>query len=101
MTNDATPSPTPPAGVPRPTRDVDPQSQLRPGLRVRGEQNRALGTVAALTHDASGQLTALTVRHGLIRRSQTVVPAQRVKQVNADSVMLECNLAQFKRFPTS
>jgi hypothetical protein len=99
MTADLTAQPEATAEHTSAARDVDPKSLLRPGLRVVGEQGRALGTLDTFTRDAAGQVTSLTVRHGLIRRGLTNVPAARVKQVNADSVMLEFSAAQFKRLP--
>jgi uncharacterized protein YrrD len=83
------------------TREVDPRSYLRPQMRVIGEQGKALGKVDALVHDSdTGMLSAIVVRHGLLRRNQTLVSADRVKHVNQDSVVLRYGAAAFKKLPT-
>lgn len=79
---------------------IDPKAQLHARMRVIGEQGKALGKVETLVHDSNtGALSAIVVRHGLLRRNQTLVPAEQVKQVNQDSVVLRYNQATFKRLP--
>lgn len=77
--------------------NVDPRSYLKPRMRVVGEQGKALGKVEHLEHDTDGRLTAITVSHGLFRKTSTRVGAADVKQVNEDSVMLKYSPAAFKR----
>ncbi|MGH9173630.1 MAG: PRC-barrel domain-containing protein [Vicinamibacterales bacterium] len=82
------------------THQVDPRSYLRPELRVIGEQGKALGKVDTLVHDSStGTVSAIVVRHGLLRRDQTIVPADQVKHVNHDSVILRYSATAFKKLP--
>lgn len=85
-----------------PADPVDPHAYLCLRMRVIGGQSKSLGTVETLDRDtATGSLKALTVRHGLLRRTITSVPADRVKWVNQDSVVLDFTRARFKALPTS
>ncbi len=80
--------------------EVDPKSYLRTQMRVIGEQGKPLGKVETLVHDSNtGVISALVIRHGLLRRNQTLVSADQVKQVNQDSVVLRYNQSSFKRLP--
>jgi sporulation protein YlmC with PRC-barrel domain len=86
----------------RPADPVDPHAYLCLQMRVIGAQSKSLGTVETLERDsATGSLQGLTVRHGLLRRTITSVPADRVKWVNQDSVVLDLTRARFKSLPTS
>ncbi len=79
---------------------IDPKSYLRTQMRVIGEQGKALGKVETLVHDSNtGLVSAIVVRHGLLRRDQTLIPADHVKQVNQDSVVLRYTPAAFKKLP--
>lgn len=100
MTMTPTSQPPPDAGAQH--ADVrDPHAHLRPRLRVIGGQGKRLGAIDALERDpATGQLTALVVQHGLLRKQFTRVPASRVKWVNQDSVILELSRSGFKQLPT-
>jgi hypothetical protein len=77
----------------------DPHSYLHPQLRVKGEQGKPLGRVGAVERDATGMLTGIVVRHGLLGRNRTRVPVERIKQVNSDAVVIEFNAARLKRLP--
>lgn len=77
---------------------IDPHAYLRPQMRVVGAQNCGLGKIVLIERDDStGDVVALTVRHGLLGRQSTRVPAKNVKWVNQDSVVLDLNRAAFKR----
>ena len=79
---------------------IDPKSHLHTQMRVIGEQGKPLGKVETLVHDsATGAVSAIVIRHGLLRRNQTLVPAEQVKQVNQDSVVLRYSQSAFKRLP--
>jgi uncharacterized protein YrrD len=79
---------------------VDPHSYLRLGMRVVGGQSKTLGTVSTLEREpATGKLLTLTVKHGLLWKSHTLVPVERVKWVNNDSVVLDLTRANFNRLP--
>lgn len=99
MDSNATPQPTrTPADFG--THTIDPKAHLHTQMRVIGEQGKPLGKVDTLVHDSNtGLLSAIVVRHGLLRRAQTLVPAAQVKQVNQDSVVLRYSQAAFKRLP--
>lgn len=77
--------------------NVDPRSYLKAEMRVVGEQGKALGKVQSLEHDTDGLVSALTVRHGLLKNKSTRVTIADVKQVNEDSVILKYSPAAFKR----
>src|SRR5688572_23230517 len=77
----------------------DPHAYLRPQLRVKGEQGKWLGKVDAVERDATGVLTGITVRHGLLGRKRTLVPVGRIKQVNNDAVVIEYTAARLNRLP--
>ena len=69
-------------------------------MRVIGEQGKPLGKVETLVHDSTtGAISAIVIRHGLLRRNQTLVPAEQVKQVNHDSVVLRYSKSAFKQLP--
>ena len=79
---------------------IDPKSQLHTQMRVIGEQGKPLGKVETLVHDSTtGAISAIVIRHGLLRRNQTLIPAEQVKQVNQDSVVLRYSQSAFKRLP--
>ena len=79
---------------------IDPKSHLHIQMRVIGEQGKPLGKVETLVHDSTtGAISALVIRHGLLRRNQTLVPADQIKQVNQDSVVLRYSQSSFKRLP--
>jgi sporulation protein YlmC with PRC-barrel domain len=79
---------------------IDPKSQLHTQMRVIGEQGKPLGKVETLVHDsATGAISAIVIRHGILRRNQTLVPADQVKQVNQDSVVLRYSKSTFKQLP--
>jgi sporulation protein YlmC with PRC-barrel domain len=85
-----------------PVDPVDPHAYLSLRMRVIGGQSKSLGTVETLERDSgTGRLKALTVRHGLLRRTLTSIPADRVKWVNQDSVVLDYSSARFKALPTA
>ena len=80
---------------------VDPQSMLRPKMRVLGAAGRTLGRVDTLEYDAvSGNLNSLVVRHGRFGRTHTFVPAEQVSQINEESVLLHLSLEDFQSLPT-
>ncbi len=82
------------------THTIDPKSYLRTQMRVIGEQGKVLGKVETLVHDSNtGLISAIVVRHGLLRRDQTLIPADHVKQVNQDSVVLRYTPTAFKKLP--
>jgi uncharacterized protein YrrD len=79
---------------------VDPNAYLRLGMRVVGGQSKTLGTVSTLERDpATGKLLTMTVQHGLLWKTHTSVPVERVKWVNNDSVVLDITSRAFKRLP--
>ena len=78
---------------------ADPHAYLRAKMPVRGEQGKTLGKVETVEHDPSGVLSAITVRHGLLGRQCTRVPAERIKQVNQDSVVIQFIADRFKGLP--
>ena len=99
MDNNASPQSTA-TPVDSGTHAVDPKSYLRAQMRVIGERGKPLGKVDTLVHDSNtGEISALVVRHGLLRRNQTLIPADQVKQVNEDSVVLRYSQSSFKRLP--
>lgn len=99
MDSNATPQPAV-SPVEFGTHTIDPKSYLRTQMRVIGEQGKALGKVDTLVHDSNtGLLSAIVVRHGWLRRDQTLIPADHVKQVNQDSVVLRYSPAVFKKLP--
>src|SRR5688500_10918580 len=77
----------------------DPHGYLRPQLRVKGEQGKSLGTIDTVERDAAGVLTGITVRHGLLGRSYTRIPVDKIKQVNNDAVVIAFTAARLKRLP--
>jgi uncharacterized protein YrrD len=80
---------------------VDPQSMLRPKMRVLGAAGRALGKVDTLEYDAvTGFLSSLVVRHGKFGRTHTFISADQVTQINEDSVVLQLSVAEFQSLPT-
>jgi sporulation protein YlmC with PRC-barrel domain len=94
---DTNASPQPPAFG---THSIDPNAHLHTQMRVIGEQGKPLGKVETLVHDSNtGAVSALVIRHGLLRRNQTLVSADQVKQVNQDSVVLRYSQSTFKRLP--
>lgn len=99
MDSNATPRPTA-TPIEFGSHTIDPKSQLRTHMRVIGEQGKALGKVDTLVHDSNtGVISAIVVRHGLLRRDQTLISADQVKQVNQDSVVLRYTPATFKKLP--
>jgi uncharacterized protein YrrD len=99
MNSDVTPQPAATASE-RGSHSVDPKSYLRTQMRVVGQQGKALGKVDTLVHDSNtGLISAIVVRHGLLRRNQTLIPAEQVKQVNQDSVVLRYSPTAFKKLP--
>ncbi len=69
-------------------------------MRVLGGHGKALGKVETLDHDNDGaELSAVVVRHGLLRNKLTSVPVAKVKWVNSDSVILDITPGAFKRLP--
>jgi hypothetical protein len=80
---------------------VDPRSMLRPKMRVLGAAGRALGRVDTLEYDAvTGYLNSLVVRHGRFGRTHTFITADRVTQINENSVMLQLSVTEFQSLPT-
>jgi hypothetical protein len=80
---------------------IDPQSMLRPKMRVLGDAGRPLGQIDSLEYDAvDGFLNSLVVRHGIFGREHTAISADRVTQINEDSVVLDLSLEDFRRLPT-
>ena len=99
MNSDVAPQPAVTASE-RGSHSVDPKSYLRVQMRVVGQQGKALGKVDTLVHDSNtGMISAIVVRHGLLRRDQTLIPAEQVKQVNQDSVVLRYSPSAFKKLP--
>jgi hypothetical protein len=90
-----------PAAAPEgPTDEIDPHAYLHLRMRVMGTQNKSLGKLEALDREAAtGQLSALTIRHGVLGNRLTSVPISRVKWVNSDSVILDLTPAAFKLIP--
>jgi len=79
---------------------ADPQSNLRLHMRAIGAQSKVLGKVDTLVRDVvTGHLSALTIRHGLWGDKVTSIPANRVKWVNPNSVVLDFSRAAFQRIP--
>lgn len=90
-----------PGPATQPLHDMDPHTYLRLQLPVLGGRGKPLGKLDALERDPdTGQLTALVVQHGMFRKRRTQVPANRVKWVNQDSVILNFTRPAFKRLPT-
>lgn len=88
------------SSVPAPFHTMDPHSYLRLKLPVLSGQGELLGKVDALEHDpATGQLTAIVVRHGLLWRRRTRISAERVKWVNQDSLIVDYSQSAFQRLP--
>ncbi len=82
----------------QPTDEIDPKSQLRPKMRALGTQGKSLGKVETIDHDvATGQLSALVIRHGLFSNKLTSIPSTLVKWVNSDSVILDLSPTAFKK----
>jgi hypothetical protein len=82
--------------------NVDPQSYLRPQMKATGSNNRTLGTLSSIErHADSGEVTAIIVQHGLLRRKNTRVTAKRVKNVNQDSVRLDFSAKSFRQYARS
>ena len=76
-------------------------SQQNPtvGSRVLVSGGKKVGTVKALLNGGDGgQIVAITVEHGMIRRATTRVPMSAVKWVNPGSVILGVSAAQFGAF---
>jgi sporulation protein YlmC with PRC-barrel domain len=81
---------------------TDSSAHLQPHMRVLGTHGKLLGKVETLEHDAAtGQLTTLVIRHGLLNNKRTAVPASRVKWVNVNSVILDLTPTAFKLLPRS
>jgi sporulation protein YlmC with PRC-barrel domain len=77
-------------------------AHLQSNMRVLGTHGKVLGKVETLEHDAAtGQLATLVVRHGWLNNKRTVVSANRVKWVNADSVILDLTPSAFRQLPRS
>ncbi len=79
---------------------IDPKSQLHLKMRALGFRGKSLGKVETFERDgATGQLSALVIRHGMFGNKLTSVAATRVKWVNTDSVILDLSPAAFKKLP--
>lgn len=62
------------------------QKRINPGDRVIGRGGSKLGTVQQPIYDPeTGALTAFTLRRGRLRRVLKLVPAEQIKQINAES----------------
>lgn len=80
---------------------VDPSFALRPKMRVFGDAGRPLGEIDSLEYDAeTGFLSSLIVRHGVLGRSHTFIPAEHVSQINEDSLMLQLSYEDFQNIET-
>ncbi len=80
--------------------EIDPKSLLRLKMRALGTQGKSLGKVETFDRDAAtGQLSALVIRHGMFNNKLTSVPATRVKWVNPDSVIIDLTPTAFKKLP--
>jgi sporulation protein YlmC with PRC-barrel domain len=80
--------------------EVDSQAHVHVRMRVLGAHGKRIGVVDMLDRDTeTGQLSALVVRHGILRNKRTSVPASRVKWVNSDSVILDLTPVAFNRLP--
>ena len=80
--------------------NIDPKHHLKPQMKVVGTQGKALGKVDTVELDpANGSLVAITVRHGMLRKQLSRVPAARVKHVNDNSVVLDFSPKAFKGLP--
>lgn len=88
-----------PSGSPT-AANIDPRHHLKPQMKVIGTQGKVLGKVDAVELDpVSGSLVAITVRHGMLRKQLSRVPAARVKHVNDNSVVLDFSQKAFKLLP--
>lgn len=75
-------------------------AHLQLHMRVLGAHGKMLGKVETIENNVStGQLATLVIRHGWRNNKLTVVPASRVKWVNADSVILDLTPSAFKQLP--
>ena len=71
------------------------QQEVRAGFRVIGRGGDKLGAVEQPIHaEDSGELTAFTMRCGLLRRSFKLIPAETIKEVNAGSETVIVRLAK-------
>ena len=69
-------------------------------MRALGSQGKSLGKVETFDRDvATGQLSALVIRHGMFSKKLTSIPATSVKWVNSDSVILDLSPTAFKKLP--
>ena len=93
----------PPASTSTPDQtldEIDPQAHLHLRMRVLGTYGKLLGKIDVLDRDATtGHLSALVIRHGIFKNKLTSVPANRVKWVNSDSVILDLTPLAFTTLP--
>lgn len=74
-------------------------STIGSGMTVKGSNGRKLGTVDQVIVDPSGDLTAFTVQHGLFGRKHKRIPADLVRQVEDDAVVLSISATEFNMLP--
>lgn len=99
MTIDTTYQPLAPSTIP-PIDVAGPDKGLRLQMHVIGDKLNALGTLDALEHDsATGDLTAVKIRHGLYSQRLTTVQAELVEGVEQDLVVLRISKADFMQLP--
>jgi hypothetical protein len=73
---------------------------LRPKMRVLGKQGVSLGRIDSIELDSSsGRPTVLLIRHGLLGRKRTRVPANRITNVSEHFVSLAFSDDDFNRLP--
>jgi uncharacterized protein YrrD len=90
-----------PAASPTLSRDTaERDATLTVKMRVRDQQGRQLGSVAAIHRDAlTGRVTGITVRHGMFGHKSAGVLMADVLHIRQGSVVLSHSKATFGRLP--
>ena len=78
---------------------IDKVAVPREGMEVRGAAGKLLGKVGQVSTDESGTPATITIRHGFRGRKQKQVPAQAIKEVTDDTVVLQFTVVEFKELP--
>ncbi|MDI3338936.1 MAG: CBS domain-containing protein [Sphaerobacter sp.] len=74
-------------------------ARIEAGMAVKGINGRKLGTVNDVVVDPQGELSAITVRHGLFGRKHKRIPADTIDHVEGDAVFLSITGTEFNVLP--
>jgi uncharacterized protein YrrD len=87
-----------PAHIPDPDAHVDPEPAIAVAAPVYDRARRRIGEVEGVEIDeASGRITRLIVRRGLLFHTETVIPASLIASVGDDGVTLAVSADEVKK----